>query len=389
MKIHEYQAKKVLAKFGVPVHDGITADNPHEAQAAFIQLGVSVAVIKAQVYAGGRGKGGGVKLVRSAQEAQEVTQKMMSKPLVTPQTGPEGVAVKKVFVCPAVDIEKEYYLGIVMDRSKESLVLIASTEGGMDIEEVARKHPEKILKESIDIRFGLLPFQAKRVAFQLGFSAEEAEAVSQILIQMAKAYVSSDCLMIEINPFARIKGGKFLALDAKISFDPVAMFRHPEYDDMKESSELSESEERAHKSKLSYISLDGNIGCMVNGAGLAMATMDIIKYAGGNPANFLDVGGGVSQNQVTEAFKIILSDPRVKGVLVNIFGGIVHCDLVAKGVLGAVEEIGIKIPLVVRLEGTNVEIGKSLLENSKWNILTASTMKEAAEKIVAATSGKL
>ncbi len=388
MKVHEYQAKKILSSFGVPVHDGITADNAQEASAVFTQLNVPVAVVKAQVYAGGRGKGGGVKLVKSAQEAYDVTLKMMSKPLVTPQTGPEGIPVKKVFVCPAVDIEKEYYLGIVMDRGAESILLIASTEGGVDIESVAKNTPEKILKETIDIRFGLQAFQARRVALQLGFSGEEVETVSQILVHTAQAYISSDCLMVEINPFAKTRDGKFLALDAKIAFDPVAMFRHPEYHDMKEATELSEAEQRAHKSKLSYISLDGNIGCMVNGAGLAMATMDIIKYAGGNPANFLDVGGGASQEQVTEAFKIILSDARVKGILVNIFGGIVHCDLVAKGILGAVEEIGIQIPLVVRLEGTNVEMGKSLLEKSQWNILTASTMKEAAEKIVAATSGK-
>lgn len=384
MKLHEYQAKAILAQFALPVQPGLTADNGEEAAQAFTRLGVPVAVIKAQVYAGGRGKGGGIKLVRSAQEAKEVTERMMSKPLITPQTGLEGIPVKKVLVCAAVDIEKEYYVGVVMDRNTQTLVLMASAEGGVDIEEVASQRPEKIIKEPIDIRFGLLPFQAKRIAYQMGFVGDDVEIMSKNMIQMASVAIYYDVLLLEINPFIKTKEGKFLALDAKMALDPVALFRHPEYDSIQDDSELSEAEIRAKKARISYISLDGNIGCMVNGAGLAMATMDIIKKAGGLPANFLDVGGGVSKEQVTEAFKIILSDKRVKAILVNIFGGIVHCDLVAQGILHAVHEMEMRVPLVVRLEGTNVDAGKRLLENSGLNISTASTMKDAAEKVVAA-----
>jgi succinyl-CoA synthetase beta subunit len=344
-------------------------------------------VVKAQVHAGGRGKGGGVKLVKSALEAREVTVKILSRPLVTPQTGPQGVPVHTILVCPAVDIAKEYYIGMVLDR-KVGLVLMASAEGGVEIEEVAQKSPEKIFKESIDIRFGLQPFQARRMAIQLGLQENELEIVTKTMQGIASAFVAHDCSLVEINPFVRTKDGKILALDAKILFDDNADFRHPVYEELRDNSETPEAEIRAAKNKLSYIKLDGNIGCMVNGAGLAMSTMDIIKRSGGEPANFLDVGGGVQQDQVTEAFKIITSDPRVQAILINIFGGIAKCDLIAQGIVNAVKEMGLKFPLVVRLEGTNKEKGESILKASGLQIISATGMQEAADKVVGSIKGK-
>jgi succinyl-CoA synthetase beta subunit len=387
MKIHEYQAKKILSEFGVAVQEGIVANSAAEAEAAFTKLGVPTAVVKAQVHAGGRGKGGGVKLVKSAQEANSVSATILSRPLVTHQTGPQGVPVHKVLVCAAVDIAKEYYLGMVLDRSL-GLVLMASAEGGVEIEEVAQKSPEKILKETVDVRYGLLPFQARRMAMQLGFAENELDIVVKTMQGITQAFIAYDCSLVEINPFVRTKDGKIMAIDAKILFDDNADFRHPVYEELRDNSEVNEAEIRAAKSKLSYIKLDGNIGCMVNGAGLAMSTMDIIKRAGGEPANFLDVGGGVQQDQVIEAFRIIVSDPHVEAILVNIFGGIAKCDLIAQGIVNAVKEMGLKHPLVVRLEGTNMEMGMKILSSSGLKIDTATGMADAAQKVVAAAKAK-
>lgn len=383
MKIHEYQAKQILAEFGAETQKGEVVSNAAEAQATFEKMGVPLAVVKAQVHAGGRGKGGGVKLVRTAAEAREVAEKILSKPLITPQTGPEGVPVNKLLICEGVDIEKEYYVGMVIDRNLGP-VLMASSEGGVEIEEVAAKTPEKIFKECIDFSYGLQGFQARRLAYQLGFAQENIKDVCAILKGLVDAFIAYDCSLIEVNPLVRTKDGKVFAIDAKINFDDNAAFRHPQYAELRDDSETDESEIRAARSNLSYVRLDGNIGCMVNGAGLAMSTMDIIKMAGAEPANFLDVGGGVTQAQVTEAFKIILSDPRVEAILVNIFGGIVQCDVIARGVMGAVEEIGMNCPLVVRLEGTNVEKGRELLDSSSLNIISATGMQDAAQKVAAA-----
>ncbi len=385
MKIHEYQAKEILAQFNVPVQKGIVAHTASEVEAAFTELGEPLAVVKAQVHAGGRGKGGGVKLVKSATEAKEVAERILANALITPQTGPEGVPVKKLLVCPGLDIAKEYYVGLVVDRTLGP-VLMASSEGGVEIEEVAAKTPEKILKEPIDPQAGLLPFQGRRLAYKLGFSGKKAEEVCRVMQGIAAAFLKYDGCLMEINPLVETKQGDIIALDAKIEFDDNASFRHSIYAEMRDTTEENEMEIRAAQHQLSYIKLDGNIGCMVNGAGLAMGTMDIIKYAGGEPANFLDVGGGVSRERVTEAFKIVLSDPKVKAVLINIFGGIVRCDVVAQGVVDAVNEIHLNVPLVVRLEGTNVKEGREILDNSGMTIITANGMQEAADKIVAAAA---
>lgn len=385
MNIHEYQAKTILAEFGIPIPPWLLATTPDEAVYAFEQLACPVAVIKAQVHAGGRGKGGGVKLVRSREDAQVAAQSILSKPLVTPQTGTSGVTVKKVMVTPGVEIDHEYYIGITLNRNQACPMLVASAEGGVEIEEVARRCPDKIIREPIDPSMGLQAFQARRMAFQLGFNNTEFDIVCKILQGIAAAYLQYDCALLEINPLVKTTLGQVLALDAKMSFDPNAAFRHQKlWDELRDDSETPATEVRAKKADLAYISLDGNIGCMVNGAGLAMATMDIIKYAGGQPANFLDVGGGVKKDQVVEAFKIILADSRVQGILVNIFGGIAHCDVIAQGIIDATREIELKVPLVVRLEGTHSQEGKALLEKSQLPIITANTMKEAAEKIVAA-----
>ncbi|BBM81944.1 ADP-forming succinate--CoA ligase subunit beta [Candidatus Uabimicrobium amorphum] len=386
MNIHEYQAKEILAKFNVPVQQGVVVNNGDEAAGAYETLGSELAVVKAQVHAGGRGKGGGVKLVRSAQEAKEVAETILSKPLVTPQTTAEGVPVHKLLVCPGADIEKEYYVGMVVDRALGP-VIMASTEGGIEIEEVAKNTPEKILKEPVDPGLGLQAFQARRLAFGLGFGKDQLGVVCQIMQGLAKAFLETDCALMEINPLITTKTGEVLALDAKIGFDDNASFRHPMYAELHDSTQENETELKAAELHLSYVKLDGNIGCMVNGAGLAMATMDIIKQAGGEPANFLDVGGGVSEKRVTEAFKIILSDPNVEAVLVNIFGGIVQCDVVAQGVIEAVKAVQLSVPLVVRLEGTNVEKGRQIFADSDLPIITATGMLEAANKVVEAAKG--
>lgn len=387
MKIHEYQAKKILSEFGVPVQEGEVVSSAAEAKEAFQKLGAPLAVVKAQVHAGGRGKGGGVKLVKSAEEAEEVATKILSAPLITPQTGPEGVPVNKLLVCPGADIEKEFYLGMVVDRTLGP-TLIASAEGGVEIEEVAATNPEKILKEPIDIFQGLRPYQARKLAFQLGFKKEELDDVATVLEGVAAAFTAYDCALMEINPLVRTTDGNILALDAKVLFDDNASFRHPVYEELRDNSETNAAELKAAESNLSnFIQLEGSIGCMVNGAGLAMGTMDIIKRSGGEPANFLDVGGAANQAQVTEAFKIIASDPNVKAIFVNIFGGIVKCDVIAHGIIGAVQEVDLKCPLVVRLEGTNVEEGRKLLQESSLNIVSSTLMSEAAEKVVAAAQG--
>ena len=383
MKIHEYQAKKILSDFGVSIQEGIVASNAAEAEAAFTKLGAPLAVVKAQVHAGGRGKGGGVKLVRSAAEAKEKAGVMLGNRLITHQTGPQGVPVNKVLVCPGVDIAKEFYAGMVIDRVL-GLVLMASAEGGVEIEEVAQKSPEKILKEIVDIRYGLQVFQAKRLAIALGFQENELETVCKIFQGMTAAFIAHDCSLVEINPLVRTKDGKIIALDAKVLFDDNADFRHPIYEELRDNSETNAAEIQAAKSKLSFVKLDGNIGCMVNGAGLAMATMDIIKRSGGEPANFLDVGGGVQKDQVVEAFKIIVADPHVQAILVNIFGGIAKCDTIAEGIVNAAKELGLKCPLVVRLEGTNMEKGIEILNKSGLKIVSAKGMQDAAEKAVAA-----
>ena len=333
----------------------------HRPRAAFTKLAVPLAVVKAQVHAGGRGKAGGVKLVNSADEAAQVTQNIMERPLISPQTGPEGVPVNKVLVCPAVDIASEYYLAMVVDRNSGPMIM-ASAEGGVEIEEVARRSPEKIIREKVDAYAGLRNFQARRMAYRLGFESTQIAQFCKTACGLASTFLRCDCSLAEINPLVLTKQGEIIAVDAKIVFDDNAAFRHDFYQELRDDSETHPAEIHAKKNNLSYIRLDGNIGCMVNGAGLAMATMDLIKIAGGEPANFLDVGGGVSEKAVIEAFKIILSDPRVKAILVNIFGGIVHCDVIARGIVHAVKEIEMQVPLVVCMEGTNVEKRK---ENSR------------------------
>ena len=383
MKIHEFQAKKILSEFEVPVQQGEIATDAVQARAIFEKLATKLAVVKAQVHAGGRGKAGGVKLVRSAEEAFQVTQTIMGRPLVSPQTGPEGVPVNKVLLAAAVDIASEYYLAIVIDRNSGPIIM-ASAEGGVEIEEVARRSPEKIFREQIDVDAGLLNFQARRMAYRLGFAGSHAAQFCKVAQGLASAFLAYDCSLAEINPLVVTKQGELVAVDAKMAFDDNAGFRHQIYQEFRDDSETHPAEIRAKKHNLSYIRLDGNIGCMVNGAGLAMATMDLIKVAGGEPANFLDVGGGVSEQAVTEAFKIILSDSRVQAILVNIFGGIVHCDVIAQGIVHAVKEIAMQVPLVVCMEGTNVEKGRKILDSSGLDIITADELQQAADKTVAA-----
>jgi succinyl-CoA synthetase beta subunit len=376
MKIHEYQGKQLLAKYGVKVPRGVVAGDEEQVRAAVEQLGLPV-VVKAQIHAGGRGKGGGVKLARSLEEAMDIARKMIGMSLVTHQTGPEGRQVRTVLVEEALKIKQEFYLGIVLDRAISRLVFMASSAGGMEIEEVAAHEPEKILKEAIDPAVGLQAFQARKLAFGVGLPKE---AVNKAV---NRAYVDLDASLAEINPFLLTEDGELYALDAKLNFDDNAMFRHKDYAELRDLNEEDPLEIEASRYDLNYIKLDGNIGCMVNGAGLAMATMDIIKLAGGEPANFLDVGGGASQERVEHAFKILLSDKNVRAVLINIFGGIVRTDMVASGVVAAARNIGIKVPVVVRLEGTNVEKGREVIEQSGLGFVSASGMKDAAEKVVA------
>ncbi len=386
MKIHEYQAKELLRNYGVPVPRGIVARTPEEAEAAATELGTDVVVVKAQIHAGGRGKGGGVKLAKSPAEAKEIASQILGMQLITHQTGPEGREVKTLLIEEGLPIDKEFYLGIVLDRVTGRPVFMASSAGGMDIEEVAANEPEKILKETIDPAVGMRPFQARKLAFGLGLPAELIGQAAKFMITLYQASEKMDTSLVEINPFLLTKDGRLIALDAKITFDDNALYRHKEYAELRDLSEEEPLEIEASNFDLNYIKLDGNIGCMVNGAGLAMATMDIIKHAGGEPANFLDVGGGASQERVENAFRILLADTNVKAVLINIFGGIVRCDMVARGVVEAAKNLGVTIPIVARLEGTNVEEGRQVLRESGINILTADGMKDAAEKVVAAAA---
>ena len=381
MKIHEYQAKQILKKFGVKIPQGEVADTPSQARNIAENIGPKV-VVKAQIHAGGRGKGGGVKLAQNPQEAEEKARNIIGMTLITHQTGPEGKLVKRVLVEEALEIERELYIGIVIDRVSEAPVIMASSEGGMEIEKVAAETPELIFKEYVNPATGLIGFQARKLAFKLGLQGDTLKQAVKFFMALYKAFQASDASLAEINPLLITKQGDVLALDAKMNFDDNALLRHPEIKEMRDLAEEDALEVEASKFDLNYIKLDGNVGCMVNGAGLAMATMDIIKHSGGMPANFLDVGGGVSEEAVKNAFKILVSDKDVKAALVNIFGGIVRCDLVANGIVKAAKELDLKIPMVVRLEGTNVEAGKKTLEESGLSFYSASSMKEAAEKVV-------
>ena len=386
MKIHEYQGKAILKEYGVPVPLGIVARTADEAEAAAKELGTDVVVVKAQIHAGGRGKGGGVKLAKSPAEAREIAAAMLGMTLVTHQTGPEGREVKTLLVEEGLPIDKEFYLGITLDRVSGRNVFMASSAGGMDIEKVAEETPELILKETIDPSVGLRAFQARKLAFGLGIPNDLIGQASKFMLSLYDAYEKTDASLVEINPFLLTKDNRLIALDAKLNFDDNAMFRHKDYAELRDLNEEEPLEIEASKYDLNYIKLDGNIGCMVNGAGLAMATMDIIKLAGGEPANFLDVGGGASQERVEQAFKILLADKNVKAVLINIFGGIVRCDMVAMGVVAAYKNLGMSIPIVARLEGTNVEEGRRVLRESGIGIQTAEGMRDAAEKVVTAVA---
>ncbi len=384
MNIHEYQAKAILRNFGVPVPDGHVVYNSNLARDWARRLGDGPYAVKAQIHAGGRGKGGGVKIAKTADEVKQFARDMFGMTLVTHQTGPEGKIVKRVLIEKACNIADEFYVSFLVDRATSKVTLMASAEGGMDIEEVAAKTPEKIFFEAIDPLTGLNAFQARKVAFKLGFAMPQVKQAVPLLQNLYKAFVDADCSLLEINPLVLTKEGNLLCLDAKLNFDDNALFRHVRIRDLRDYDEEDHNEIEASQYDLSYIALDGNIGCMVNGAGLAMATMDIIKHSGGEPANFLDVGGGATIERVTEAFKIILSDHKVQGILVNIFGGIMKCDVIATGVIEGAKQVGVKVPLVVRLEGTNVEKGKKLLAESGLNIIAADGMADAAEKIVKA-----
>ena len=382
MKIHEYQAKAVLSRFGVPVPRGEVAFSPTEAGDIARRLGGDIAVVKAQIHAGGRGKGGGVKIAKSAVEAEQLAKQMLGMTLVTHQTGPEGKKVGRVLIEEGLQIERELYVSIVIDRAAACPVIIASAAGGMDIEEVAASEPDKILREYVDRRTGIVSFQARKLAFGMGLPGAVSARFVKLLEALYKAFIETDASMIEINPLILTKGGDLLALDAKVSFDDNALYRHPDLKELRDVSEEDPLEVEASTFSLNYIRLDGTIGCMVNGAGLAMATMDIIKLAGGEPANFLDVGGGANAEQIKNAFRILMADTNVKAVLINIFGGILRCDVLAAGVIAAVTELGVPVPIVIRMEGTNVEEGKRMLRESGLNFTTADSMGEAAEKVV-------
>jgi succinyl-CoA synthetase beta subunit len=387
MKVHEYQAKEILRRYGVPTPRGIVAENADEARAAAKELGGRV-VVKAQIHAGGRGKGGGVKLARDADEAAELTKKIIGMTLITHQTGPEGRVVRKVLIEEALNIDKELYLGITLDRRIGMPVVMASKQGGMEIEEVAERDPSAIHREPIDGVLGALPFQARSVADALGLTGDSYRKCVDFVQKLMRCYIEMDASLAEINPLLVTKEGNVLALDCKMTFDDNAMFRHKDVVEMRDLHEEDPLEVEASKFGLNYITLDGNVGCMVNGAGLAMATMDIIKLAGGQPANFLDVGGGASAEQVKNAFRIILSDKNVKAILINIFGGIMRCDRIAEGVVSASRDVGLPVPVVVRLEGTNVDLGKEILTRSGLPLITADGMWDAATKVVAAVKGQ-
>jgi succinyl-CoA synthetase beta subunit len=383
MKIHEYQAKQTLAKFSVATPRGEVAYSPEEARAVAERVGGAV-VIKAQIHAGGRGKAGGVKLAHNPNEAERMANEMLGKKLVTIQTGPEGRVVKRVLVEESLEVARELYLGLVIDRASARPVFVASNEGGVEIEVVAAEHPERILKEFIDPALGLQPFQARKLAFGLELDAKLVNEAVRFFSSLYQAMIATDASLVEINPFALTRDGRLLALDAKMNFDDNALYRHKDIRELRDLDEEDPLEVKASSYNLNYIRLDGNVGCMVNGAGLAMATMDIIQYAGGRPADFLDVGGGANEEQVRRGFEIILSDANVRAVLINIFGGIMRCDIVANGVVAAVKSLGIEVPVVVRLEGTNVELGQQILRESGLNFEVANDMKEAAEKVVSA-----
>ncbi|MFB3164069.1 ADP-forming succinate--CoA ligase subunit beta [Neobacillus sp. 179-J 1A1 HS] len=382
MNIHEYQGKEILRKYGVSVPNGKVAFTVEEAVEAAKELGSQVCVVKAQIHAGGRGKAGGVKVAKNLDEVRTYASEILGKTLVTHQTGPEGKEVKRLLIEEGCDIKKEYYVGLVLDRATSRVVLMASEEGGTEIEEVAEKTPEKIFKEEIDPVVGLMPYQARRIAFNINIPKELVNQAVKFMMGLYNAYIEKDCSIAEINPLVVTGDGKVMALDAKLNFDSNALYRQKEVLAYRDLEEEDPKEIEASKYDLSYISLDGNIGCMVNGAGLAMATMDIVKHYGGDPANFLDVGGGATAEKVTEAFKIILSDPNVKGIFVNIFGGIMKCDVIAEGVVEAAKQVQLSVPLVVRLEGTNVDLGKKILAESGLAITPAESMADGAQKIV-------
>ena len=391
MKIHEYQGKELFRRYGIPVPIGQAATSVEEALAAIPKVqkasGVEVVVVKAQIHAGGRGKGGGVKVAKTREEAEKAVRAIFGMNLVTHQTGPEGKKVQRLLIEQGLAIEKEYYLGVTLDRAAGRVTIMASSEGGMDIEEVAASHPEKIKRAALHPALGYQDYQGRELGFGLGLTGKQVTQFAAILGALCRMYEEMDCSLVEVNPLVTTKDGKVLALDAKVNLDDNALDRHPELGDWRDLSEEDPAEIEAKKFDLSYIALDGNIGCMVNGAGLAMATMDIIQHYGGQPANFLDVGGGATTEKVTAAFKIITRDPAVKGIFVNIFGGIMKCDTIANGVIAAVKEVGLKVPLVVRLEGTNVALGKKILSESGLNLHAAADMADGARKIVELAGG--
>lgn len=382
MNIHEYQGKEILRQYGVSVPNGRVAFSPEEAVKVAKELDSKVVVVKAQIHAGGRGKAGGVKIAKSLDEVRSYAKELLGKVLVTHQTGPEGKEVKRLYIEAGSDIKKEYYLGILVDRATSGVTIMGSEEGGMDIEEVAEKTPEKIFKEVVDPVIGLTAFQARRLAFNMNIPNNLINKTANLMLGLYKAFTEKDASVLEINPLAITGDGEVMALDAKFNFDSNALYRHKDIVELRDFDEEDQKEIEASKYDLNYVTLDGSIGCMVNGAGLAMSTMDTISYYGGHPANFLDVGGGATAEKVTAAFKIILSDPNVKGIFINIFGGIMKCDVIAEGVIVAAKEVGLKVPLVVRLEGTNVNLGKQLLKESGLNIVAADSMADGAQKIV-------
>jgi succinyl-CoA synthetase beta subunit len=383
VKIHEYQAKTILARYGVPIPKGEVAFTPAEAGEIARRLGGGTVVVKAQIHAGGRGKGGGVKLAKNADEAERIARDMIGMTLKTHQTGPDGRLVSRVFIEQGLGIAKELYLALILDRAAARPIIMASPDGGMDIEEVAARTPERIFKEYITPGAGLVPFQARKLSFALGLDAAQAGKATKLMLALYEAFKATDASMVEINPLIVTKDGDLLALDAKMNFDDNALYRHPDIRELRDLGEEDPLEIEASKFSLNYIRLDGSIGCMVNGAGLAMATMDIIKLAGGEPANFLDVGGGANAEQIKNAFRILMADKNVKGVLINIFGGILRCDVLAEGLIAAVKDLSVQVPIVIRMEGTNVEQGKAMLAASGLNFTTADSMGEAADKIVA------
>ncbi|MCZ7682145.1 MAG: ADP-forming succinate--CoA ligase subunit beta [Sandaracinaceae bacterium] len=392
MNIHEYQGKQYFAKYGIPIPKGIPAFTVPEARAAAKQLiaqtGNEVVVVKAQIHAGGRGKAGGVKVVKGEGAAEEAAKALLGATLVTPQTGPKGKKVERLYVEQGLGIAREIYFAMLVDRETRRVVVMASSEGGVEIEKVAEESPEKILKQWVDPGVGLMPYQMRKIGFALGMDAKQVGQLAAIGTSLYQMFMQEDCSLVEVNPLIVTKDGVVMALDAKINFDDNASFRHKDWDGLRDQSEENPVEIEAKQAGLSYVALEGNIGCLVNGAGLAMSTMDIIKHFGGEPANFLDVGGGATREQVTQAFKIILHDPDVKGIFVNIFGGIMRCDVIAEGVIAATKEVGLQVPLVVRLEGTNVEQGRQILEGSGLAITPAANMAEGAQKIVALAGKK-